>query len=114
MWQQDCAGITYNAMQGMPPLPGAFVLQAEHGIEEWVHSGLLMSPSIAQVLCNLTNLRQLTVVAKPEDDAYIVEPLPGLDTIPPTVSRLRLLRSLRLLGHEALRTLPAELFTLSR
>jgi hypothetical protein len=73
-----------------------------------------MSPSIAQVLCNLTNLRQLTVVAKPEDDAYIVEPLPGLDTIPPTVSQLRFLRSLRLLGHEALRTLPAELFTLSR
>ena len=38
----------------------------------------------------------------------------GLPAIPPAVSRLQSLRSLRLPQHEALRKLPPELFTLSR
>jgi hypothetical protein len=38
----------------------------------------------------------------------------GLPAIPPAVSRLQSLHSLRLPQHRALRTLPSELFTLSR
>ena len=80
-----------------------------------------------QMLCELTNLRHLTVVAETDDSplACLEEEaglqhdddetrLAGLPAIPPAVSRLQSLRSLRLLEHTALHTLPPELFTLSR
>jgi hypothetical protein len=102
-------------MQGTPPIfLKAVILQADPGIGDSVNAGLLTALSTAQALCNLRNLRHLTVVAKPEDRDCIEEPLPGLDTVPAAVSQLQFLLSLRLLGHEALRTLPAELCRLSR
>jgi hypothetical protein len=82
------------------------------------------------VLCKLTNLRHLAVTAMRDDghwqnheeDADIeydingehIRVAAGLPAIPPAVSQLLSLRSLRLPQHEALQTLPPELFTLSR
>jgi hypothetical protein len=79
------------------------------------------------MLCELRSLRHLTVVAETDDirlSCYEVEAgyehdddetrLAGLPAIPPAVSRLQSLRSLRLPKHSALHTLPPELFTLTR
>ena len=79
------------------------------------------------MICELTTLRHLTVAADTEGSVlscYEVEAgyehdadeirLAGLPAIPPAVSRLQSLRSLRLPRHTALHTLPPELFTLSR
>jgi hypothetical protein len=76
------------------------------------------------MICELTSLRHLTVAADTEASVllcYEVEAgyadeirLAGLPAIPPAVSRLQSLRSLRLPDHSALHTLPPELFTLSR
>ena len=73
-----------------------------------------MCPLIVQVFCHLTNLRHLTVAAVPNGEGNSEARLAGLDKVPPAVSRLHFLRSLRLLGHGTLRTLPAELCTLSK
>jgi hypothetical protein len=74
------------------------------------------------VLCRLTSLRHLTVVAAVdmshynEDEEVIGQERPaGFDaTAVSELTRLQSLRLLRLPRHNALRALPAQLSTLSR
>ena len=74
------------------------------------------------MLCRLTSLRHLTVVAAVdmshynEDEEIIGQERPaGFDVKALSeLSRLQSLRSLRLPRHNALQTLPAQLSTLSR
>ena len=76
-----------------------------------------------QMLCELPNLRHLTVAACQHlgrrcfldvESAESIAARRILPAIPPAVSQLQLLRSLGLPSHEAVMTLPPELFMLSR
>jgi hypothetical protein len=64
----------------------------------------------AQMLCELRHLHHLTIYAARANDGHPG----GLTNIPAAVSRLQSLRSLELYGHEALLSLPEELFRLTR
>ena len=62
-----------------------------------------------QTVCGLTNLQHL----KLRNGYYPYKPA-DVGAMPAAVSRLQSLRSLQVTGHDTLRALPPELYTLTR